>query len=78
MAVSGHPTRSVFDRYPIRVEEQTGAALRRATDYTTLLRQQKRTVVPLNDRRARQWPARYHRHGTTLFQERGNSKCAEF
>lgn len=42
----------VFDRYSIRVEEQTRDALRRATDYTTKQRQKTRTVVPLAERRA--------------------------
>ena len=33
-AVSGHRTRSVFDRYSLTLKEQTRAALRRTTDYT--------------------------------------------
>jgi hypothetical protein len=39
------------NRYSIRVEEQTRAALRCTTDYTTKQRQKARTVVPLTGRR---------------------------
>ena len=34
MAVSGHRTRSVFDRYSLSLKEQTKSALRRVSEYT--------------------------------------------
>jgi len=34
MTVSGHRTRSVFDRYSLSLKQQTKAALRRVTAYT--------------------------------------------
>ena len=34
MAVSGHQTRSVFDRYSLTLKAQTRAALERVTAYT--------------------------------------------
>ena len=46
MTVSGHRTRSVFDRYSLSLKQQIKAALRRVTEYT---QQQDRTptVIPV-------------------------------
>jgi hypothetical protein len=46
MAVSGHRTRSVFDRYSLFLKEQTRAALRRTTGYTQELPTEPK-VVPI-------------------------------
>src|SRR5262245_19603471 len=42
MAVSGHRTRSVFDRYSLTLKAQTRAALERVTAYTEARRPRRR------------------------------------
>jgi integrase len=49
MGVSGHRTRSVFDRYSIKLHEQTRAALRKATDYVQGLSSKPKVVQLRND-----------------------------
>ena len=44
MGVSGHRTRSVFDRYSIKLHEQTRAALRKATEYVQGLSKEPKVV----------------------------------
>ena len=54
MRVSGHATRSIFDRYSIGSEDETRAALRRQTEYTAELRRRRaRKIIPLAEKKAR-------------------------
>jgi hypothetical protein len=53
MAVSGHQTRSVFDRYSLTLKAQTRAALERVTAYTAA-HAAAPVVVPLAGARRRQ------------------------
>ncbi|HKA29501.1 MAG TPA: hypothetical protein VKH82_09010, partial [Candidatus Binatia bacterium] len=53
MAVSGHQTRSVFDRYSLTLKAQTRAALERVTAYT-VAHVAAPVVVPLEGARRRQ------------------------
>jgi integrase len=46
MTVSGHRTRSVFDRYSLSLKQQTKAALRRVTEYTQQ-QDSTPTVIPV-------------------------------
>ena len=46
MPVSGHHTRSVFDRYSLSLKQQTKAALRRVTEYTQQ-QDTTATVIPV-------------------------------
>jgi integrase len=46
MTVSGHRTRSVFDRYSLSLKQQTKAALRRVTEYTQQ-QDTTATVIPV-------------------------------
>jgi integrase len=52
MTVSGHRTRSVFDRYSLSLKEQTKKALRTVTDYTRQL-DSTPTVAPMRGHRGR-------------------------
>lgn len=47
MAVSGHRTRSILDRYSLSLKEQTRKALRQVSAYTEA-QDTTRTVIPVH------------------------------
>jgi len=54
MAVSGHRTRAIFDRYNIVNEDDLAAAVERTDAYVSERREAGRRVVPLEARRGRE------------------------
>ena len=54
MAVSGHRTRAVFDRYNIVSEDDLATALERTDAYVSERREAPRRILPLAERRIRE------------------------
>ena len=66
MGMSGHRTRSAFDRYSIKLHEQTRAALRKATDYVHGLSTEPKVVQLPSHHKTGRRDDPVHAYGTHL------------
>jgi integrase len=75
MAVSGHRTRSVFDRYSLTLKDQTRAALERVTAYTQTVAAPP-VVVPLAGSRRRRRRGATDTPTDTLHEEQAKVRAS--